>query len=336
MTAGRDAALRAAKRLTETIAALTARGPEPVRLDAGTVLDRSDAAPLGPPGGPVSPNGSCRLLRAADHWIAVNLPREDDADLVPAWTGCAFGEPVWPAIEAAAMSEPADAFVARGAELGLAVARLGETRPEGRHGILVQPLSDTAPPGTHTRRVLDLSALWAGPLCAGVLAAAGHRVVKAQSTARPDPVAVSAPAHDARLNGRKQRLSLDFTREALLPLVAEADVIVTSARPRAFAALGLMPESLFATNPRLIWIAVTAHGWTGPGAMRTGFGDDAAVAGGLVDWRDGKPVFAGDALADPLTGLAAAAAALEAIERGTGAFIDAALARVAASASAAA
>jgi hypothetical protein len=39
------------------------------------------------------------------------------------------------------------------------------------------------------------------------------------------------------------------------------------------------------------------------------FGDDAAAAGGLVAWTATGPVFAGDALADPLTGLAAAAAA---------------------------
>ena len=336
MTGGREAALRTARRLTESIAALTARGPEPVRLEADAVLDRSDAVPVGPSGGPVSPNGSCRLIRAADHWIAVNLPREDDADLVPAWTGCAFGDAVWPAIEAAAKAERADAFVARGAELGLAVARLRETPPEGTDGVLVDPVpgGEASPPAR--KRVLDLSALWAGPLCAGILAAAGHEVIKAESRDRPDPVALSAPAHDARLNARKRRLSIAFTRDALLPLMTQADVIVTSARPRAFAALDLMPERLIALNPRLIWIAVTGHGWSGPGASRTGFGDDAAVAGGLVEWREDTPVFAGDALADPQTGLAAAAAALTAMERGTGAFIDAALSRVASCAAASA
>ena len=45
------------------------------------------------------------------------------------------------------------------------------------------------------------------------------------------------------------------------------------------------------------------------GAERVAFGDDAAAAAGLVAWTASGPVFAGDALADPLSGLAAAAAA---------------------------
>ena len=37
--------------------------------------------------GRISPGGSCRLLRAADGWIAVNLARPDDRDMLPAWLG---------------------------------------------------------------------------------------------------------------------------------------------------------------------------------------------------------------------------------------------------------
>ncbi|HKN37535.1 MAG TPA: CoA transferase [Acidimicrobiia bacterium] len=36
-------------------------------------------------GGDVSCGGSARLLRTADGWLAVNLPRPDDLDLLPAW-----------------------------------------------------------------------------------------------------------------------------------------------------------------------------------------------------------------------------------------------------------
>ena len=326
MRTGRDAAARAARRMAAEITVLTRRA---VEIDPGAVLDRSQDMALAT-AGRVSPNGSCRLVRATGGWIAVNLPREDDADLVPAWTGCAFSDPVWAAIESAALAEPAAAFVARGAELGLAVSLLGETAPEA--GPRVSVLPGGSRKGGRRLRVLDLSALWAGPLCAGILAMAGHEVTKVESRTRPDPLARSAPAHDARLNGLKRRLAVAFTRETLLPLMLEADVIVTSARPRAFAALDLMPERLSALKPHLIWVAITAHGWDGTGAGRIGFGDDAAVAGGLVDWRDDEPAFAGDALADPLTGLAAAVAAREAIAGGDGAFIDAALARTAADA----
>lgn len=91
-----------------------------------------------------------------------------------------------------------------------------------------------------------------------------------------------------------------------------------------------------AARPGLVWIAITGHGWTGPGAQRAGFGDDAAVAGGLVDWAGDEPRFAGDALADPLTGLAAALADLDAMQRGGGVLVDVSLAVTAACAAQAA
>jgi crotonobetainyl-CoA:carnitine CoA-transferase CaiB-like acyl-CoA transferase len=71
----------------------------------------------------------------------------------------------------------------------------------------------------------------------------------------------------------------------------------------------------------------------GENADRLAYGDDAAAAGGLVRWGPkGAPKFIGDALADPLTGFAAAAAGLEAMRQGGGFLVDAALARAAASA----
>ena len=46
-----------------------------------------------------------------------------------------------------------------------------------------------------------------------------------------------------------------------------------------------------------------------------GFGDDAAVAGGLVAWDDAGPVFCADAVADPATGLVGAAGRRERLAR---------------------
>jgi crotonobetainyl-CoA:carnitine CoA-transferase CaiB-like acyl-CoA transferase len=69
--------------------------------------------------------------------------------------------------------------------------------------------------------------------------------------------------------------------------------------------------------------------------MRAGFGDDAAVAGGLASamaagW--GEAMFAGDAIADPLTGIHAALAGWQAWtgqggQAGRGALIDVSLRR---------
>jgi crotonobetainyl-CoA:carnitine CoA-transferase CaiB-like acyl-CoA transferase len=158
-----------------------------------------------------------------------------------------------------------------------------------------------------------------------------------ESPRRPDPVRTATPGLHARLNGGKKDLSVDFADPGavagLRDRIVAADVLITSARPRAFEPLGLDPEQLFAANPGLVWVAISGYGWLGADADRVAFGDDAAAAGGLVRWTaQGQPRFLGDALADPVTGLAAAAGALAALEEGGGILVDAALARCAAGA----
>lgn len=294
--------------------ALLAERTDPFGLSPMQLLDRDAPGGLDEPGR-TSANRHCRLLEAADGWIALNLAREDDRAVIPALTGTS-GEP-WPALEALARTLPAAEFRRRAVELQLPVAVLGEAAP----------LTLAAPGGRLVpRMVVDLSALWAGPLCAGLLARAGAEVVRVESLRRPDPTPQSSPRLDALLNGGKRRIVLDLASEegraALHALLRDADAVVTSARAPALARMGLEPARL----PHLAWVAITAHGFTGEGAGRVGFGDDCAVAGGLVRWEAGKPRFLGDALADPLTGLDAATRVL-AGERG---LIDMAMARVAA------
>ena len=60
-----------------------------------------------------------------------------------------------------------------------------------------------------------------------------------------------------------------------------------------------------------------------------GFGDDAAVEGGLVAWAEGRPHLVADAIADPTTGLVAAAAAVEALADGGRWLLDVSLSGVA-------
>ena len=87
---------------------------------------------------------------------------------------------------------------------------------------------------------------------------------------------------------------------------------------------------MVASGPRL-WLSITAYGRQGVSGNRVGFGDDAAAAGGLVAWSDEEPVFCGDAIADPLTGLTAAARGLQALQDGGRWLLDVAMAGVAAS-----
>lgn len=328
MTAVIDTVARLAGRLAEA----SARQGRKVMRDPHAVLDRSADIALRPPG-LVSPNGSCRLLATADGWIAVNLPREDDRALVSAWLGTEVDGDPWDALTAEAAHRKAEPFVAAGSALGLAVAHVGEVAAETP----IPPALELGRPSRPIRGaldVVDLSSLWAGPLCGGILAEMGHNVTKIESVRRPDPTPRTLPALDAALNRGKTRLALDFDDPedlaGLRERIARSAIVITSARPRAFAALGLSPRDLFAANPALIWVAITGHGWFGEAGSRVGFGDDAAAAGGLLVWSGGVPRFAGDALADPVTGLASAVAALDAIACGGGVLIDAALSRCAA------
>jgi hypothetical protein len=315
MTALLDAVSAAGARLVKA-----SRGR--IAFDARQALSRHDDLALDEPG-LWSPNRHCRLAPCRDGWIAVSLARTDDRDMVPAWTGAGFDADAWDAVVASAAGRDAAEMVAGGAALHLPVARVGEAAPLER-----QRLRDG---GRDTGPVIDLSALWAGPYCGGLLAEAGFEVLKIESPARPDPTPVHTPHLDARLNGRKRRLTIDIASAELIERIAAARILITAARPHALARLGLDEERLFAVNPGLLWIAITAHGWRGEAAMRVGFGDDCAAAGGLIDRDGGEPRFLGDALADPLTGLTAATLALEAVEAGQCGLLDVALARTAAS-----
>lgn len=269
-----------------------------------------------------SPNRHCQLVEAADGWLAVNLARADDREAVPAWLECELGSEPWDAVQKRTRERATADLLERSVLLGLPVAAVGEATPQ-----IPSPLRSVH---SALETVIDLSALWAGPLCGGLLAEAGMVVTKIEDPARPDPTVVATPEHDFRLNGRKRRLSTALNDPQLLEIIASARVLITNARPHALARLGLTQEALFDLNPSLIWVAITAHGFYDEGSMRVGFGDDCAAAGSLLRWENGVPHFLGDALADPLAGLRAARLALDAVAEGRAGLIDVALASTAA------
>jgi CoA-transferase family III len=326
----------AIERCADDIARLSAQLGRQVRVDCARVADRSDTMTLQAPG-EWSANRSCRLLPAADGWIAVSLPRASDLELLPAWIGVENAAEPWGAIEAAVRRRSRVALLAQAHLLGLAVAGVGEIKASAA-AVIVHAMANPPRRSLPTPvRVLDLSSLWAGPLCGSILASMGASVLKLDTFTRPDSVRLASPRLFDQLNAQKSHARIDFAnptqRQELRAHIAAADVLITSARARAFEQLGLSPSSVFDTNPQLIWVAITGYGWMGPGAHRVGFGDDTAAAGGLLRWnRAGEPRFIADALADPLTGLAAAAATLAALAQGGGKLLDAALARTAAAA----
>jgi crotonobetainyl-CoA:carnitine CoA-transferase CaiB-like acyl-CoA transferase len=334
----RAAVLQQAERTLDRVNAATGIGADAATLLAGR------AGLLGwTRAGRASAGGASRLLAAADGWWAITLSRAEDLDAVPALIEAECPEP-WAAIAAWAGQRPAAEVVARARLLDLPAAALGETAPAPpsirRVGV---PGPGRGPRGA---LVVDLTSLWAGPLCGQLLAQAGATVVKVESPSRPDGTRGGPSAFFDWMNGGKLSCAVDFDRDAafLTRLLEAADVVLEGSRPAALARRGLGPFDV-AGRPGRVWLQITAHGTEAPGshggpsfvspssslAEPPGFGDDAAVAGGLVGCdAAGDPVFCGDAIADPLTGIEATAAVLDSLARGGGEVITFALAAVAA------
>jgi hypothetical protein len=313
--------------------------------------------------------GATRMIRCGGRWLAVTLARREDVELVPPWLETpASATDVWAAITAAATTGPAEELVERGLLVGLPIGlvppapapRPDEPRvamaddadvdadpdadldPTDAHDQTVElPIDRVEVPGPARRvadlaglTVVDLSSLWAGPLCGSLLAAAGATVIKVESASRPDGARRGATAFFDLLNAAKLSLSLDLrTGEGIVLLrevVTRADVVIEGSRPRALERFGIDPLRVLATGSPRVWASITGHGRTGAGRDRVAFGDDAAAAGGLVTWTPEGPLFCADAVADPTTGLVAATAILDALTTERRWLLDISMATVAA------
>jgi hypothetical protein len=324
----------------------------PLEVDAVALLGERAAIGGLTRQSPTSCGGATRLVRAADGWLAVALPRPDDLELLPAWLGIATGdaegpEPPWATVEAALRGRRAREAAERAWMLGLPVSQLppGSAAtaapplappPLAPLPVLVTPVpapaSGPRPLGDMT--VIDLSSLWAGPLCGNLLSLAGADVVKVESTRRPDGTRSGPRRFFDVLNSGKRSVALDLGGadgwRALRRLLTAADVVIEGSRPRALEQRGIVAAELVANTAPRVWVSVTGHGRTGAGRDRVAFGDDAAVAGGLVVADEVGPCFCADAAADPAAGLVAAAACLDALAIGGRWLVDVAMAGVAA------
>ncbi len=273
--------------------------------------------------------GHARLLEGGDGWLAVHLPRPDDWRSVPAWLeteaprsldaantlGDREAEPgAWAEVADAIRTRPTNELVDRARLLGIAAAEAPKIipcdRPAWRLDAQTERLPRTRPVSEERPlRVLDLSTLWAGPLATSLLAESGADVVKVESPARPDGAREGETRFFALMNADKSSAALDLRdatdRARFEALLDHADVVVESARPRALAQLGYDATGWARARAGRLWVSITGYGrdheWIA-------FGDDAAIAAGLAWSRDAAtPSFCGDAIADPLTGLHAAA-----------------------------
>lgn len=171
-------------------------------------------------------------------------------------------------------------------------------------------------------RVLEIAHYIAGPQCCQILADHGAEVVKVEPPTG-DMGRQAHPVHDgdslyfAANNRTKRSIVLDLRTEAgkevLHDLVGWADVLVTNYANGVPDKLGFGFEEVHRTNPRTVVVHVTGFGHTGPYSSWVAYDGIIQAMSGLADMTgepDGAPTIAGPFVADGITGMQAAMAAV--------------------------
>jgi crotonobetainyl-CoA:carnitine CoA-transferase CaiB-like acyl-CoA transferase len=148
---------------------------------------------------------------------------------------------------------------------------------------------DTRPLGG--LRVIDVTRVLAGPICARTLAEHGADVMRVGTSAVPDnPQMMRDTGHG------KRSCDLDLASadgaDALWRLVDGADVFSQGYRPGALHKLGFSPAALAERRPGIITVSLSAYGPAGPWRERRGFDSVVQSASGIA-WElagaDGVP-----------------------------------------------
>ena len=176
-------------------------------------------------------------------------------------------------------------------------------------------------------RVLDLSRVLAGPMCAMSLADLGADVTKVEHPSRGDDtrdwgvrVGRSNTSYFNSANRNKRSISLDLQspegQKIAQQLAAQSDVVIQNFKVGGAEKLGLGYEQLSALNPRLVYCSISGYARSGPEAMRPGY--DLVVQGesGLMamNGEEGQgPLKFGVAAVDLFTGMYSAQAILAAL-----------------------
>lgn len=164
-------------------------------------------------------------------------------------------------------------------------------------------------------RVIDLTTVVLGPMATQILGDMGADVIKVEPP-EGDTCRKIGPTRSpgmgsyfVNLNRNKRSVRLNLkrpaARDALLKLIAGADVFVHNMRPAAAERLGFGAAALRAQNPRLIY--ASASGWRPGSSMgdRPAFDDVIQGAAGfaaLNTGADGEPRYFPSVAIDKLTG----------------------------------
>jgi len=149
-------------------------------------------------------------------------------------------------------------------------------------------------------RVIDLTAMWAGPYAASYLADMGADVIKIESIQRPDGMRLATTvgreplwewAHVfAGANPGKRDVTLNLTTEEGLTLLKRlmetADVVMESFAVRVLEQFGITWDVVHALNPRVIMVRMPSFGLDGPWRDRTGWAMTMEQVSGMA-WLTG-------------------------------------------------
>lgn len=178
-------------------------------------------------------------------------------------------------------------------------------------------------------RVLDLSRVFAGPLCGQVLADFGADVIKVEHPGRGDDtrdwgirIGKTETTYYNGMNRNKRSITLDLQSPEALRIVQQLlpqfDVVIHNFKTGGAEKLGLGYEQLKAIKPDLIYCAIAGYDTSGPEAKRPGY--DLVIQGeaGLMALNGDAgmpPLKFGVAVVDMMTGMYAAQAVLAALFR---------------------
>jgi formyl-CoA transferase len=169
-------------------------------------------------------------------------------------------------------------------------------------------------------RVLDLSRVRAGPVCARHFADFGADVIKVETAGDEDLGGARHGSDFQNLHRNKRSIAIDLKSPAgknvFLTLVKTADVVIENYRPDVKDRLGIDYASLREINPRIILASISGFGQDGPYRDRPGFDQIAQGLCGIMSvtgFAGQGPMRAGAAVADVTAGLQAALGIMTAI-----------------------
>jgi crotonobetainyl-CoA:carnitine CoA-transferase CaiB-like acyl-CoA transferase len=173
-------------------------------------------------------------------------------------------------------------------------------------------------------RVVEFTHMVMGPTCGLVLADLGAEVIKVEpvghgregdSTRR---LLGSGAGFFPLFNRNKKSVALDLQtpagKEAVLRLIATADIVSENFKPGTMKKLGLDYDSLKLLNPRLIYVSHKGF-LPGPYDHRTALDEVVQMMGGLayMTGRPGDPLRAGTSVNDIMGGMFGAIGAMAAL-----------------------